>query len=413
MNSNLLFFRFDKTTKYSMAALIGAIENNELFNNLSIEIGSLGDLKKIIDKYNKVILAYSILSTEARKIQIEVEKIRNIFGDKLIIIGGGPHVIARPESTFKWGFDYLALGEGEKTFNELLYAILNDSSKEKIDGIYFMENDKTQKREQNNLINLDKYQPFSIKYRLFAPIEISRGCSAGNCLYCMVPKMYGNIMRHRGIKNITEIIKRATKKGYDKVWFNSPNSFAYGSEDGRTPNISKIVDLLSSIKRIKKIRKIFFGTFPGEVRPDSVNEEIVEAIKPYISNDSIIVGGQSASDRILRILRRNHSVQEVINAVEILLKYNITPKVDMIFGFYFEKENDEAINIEFMKKIIKKGAIIHAHTFMPLPGCALENSPPGKLSSKMKKFLGRWSKRGKIYGSWAYQEKLALELSKL
>jgi radical SAM superfamily enzyme YgiQ (UPF0313 family) len=66
-----------------------------------------------------------------------------------------------------------------------------------------------------------------------------------------------------------------------------------------------------------------------------------------------------------------------------------------------------------MKKIIKKGAIIHAHTFMPLPGTPLEKAPPGKLSKKIRKFLGQWSNEGKVYGSWANQEKLAKKLSRL
>ena len=171
--------------------------------------------------------------------------------------------------------------------------------------------------------------------------------------------------------------------------------------------------MLKSIKQFKEIKQIFFGTFPSEVRPDSVNEDIVNEIIPYISNNSCIIGGQSGSNRILKILRRNHTVEDIEDAVDILLNYGITPKVDMIFGFYFEKPEDEEKTINFMKRIIKKGAIIHAHTFMPLPGSALEKAPPGNLSKNIKKFLGTWSRIGKVYGSWVYQEKIARELSNL
>ena len=184
-------------------------------------------------------------------------------------------------------------------------------------------------------------------------------------------------------------------------------------EDGKTPNVSMLIDLLKNIKKFEEIKKIFFGTFPGEVRPDSVSEEVVSSILPFISNNNCIVGGQSGSDRILKILRRNHSVEDIENAVDILLNYKITPKVDMIFGFYFENSEDEDQTISFMKKIINKGAKIHAHTFMPLPGTPLEKAPPGKLSNNIKKFLGTWSKKGKVYGSWTHQENLALKLSKL
>lgn len=414
MKNNLLFFKFNNITKYSIAALIGAIENNNNLSNLEIRVGTLKEFFELnVNKYNKIFLAYSFLSTQVNEIKREINKIRQKFRDRLIIIGGGPHATVKPKSTIKWGFDYLVVGEGEESFCNLLSNLLADKYSDQIDGTCFIRNNKINLFRQSKLINLNDYPPFSIKHRFFSPVEISRGCAAGNCLYCLVPRMYGNVMRHRGIDNILKHIKLSVKKGYDKVWFNSPNSLAYGSEDGKNPNILKIIDLLRGIRKIEEIKKIFFGTFPGEVRPDSVNENAINSIIPFISNDNFIVGGQSGSNRILKILRRNHTVNDVENAVDILLKYKITPKVDMIFGFYFEKPEDEEKNINFMKHIIKKGAIIHAHTFMPLPGTPLEKAPPGKISKKTRKFLGHWSNKGKVYGSWANQEKLAKKLSRL
>jgi B12-binding domain/radical SAM domain protein len=415
LKSDLLFFKFNNITKYSIAALIGAIENNNNFSKLEIRVGTLKELFELnVNKYNKIFLAYSFLSTQVNEIKKEINKIRQKFRDRLIIIGGGPHATLKPKSTIKWGFDCLVVGEGELVFGEVLLGFLMaDKYSDQVEGTCVIKDNEIKLCKQEKLINLNDYPPFSIKHRFFSPVEISRGCAAGNCLYCSVPKMYGNVMRHRGIDNILKYIKLAVKKGYNKVWFNSPNSLAYGSKDGKTPNITMIVDLLSGIRKIEGIKKVFFGTFPGEVRPDSVNEDVVNSILPFISNDNFIVGGQSGSNRILKILRRNHTVSDVENAVDILLKYNITPKVDMIFGFYFEKPEDEEKNINFMKKIIKKGAIIHAHTFMPLPGTPLEKAPPGKLSKKIRKFLGQWSNEGKVYGSWANQEKLAKKLSRL
>jgi len=414
LKNSLLFFTFSKFAKYSIAALVGSIEVDERLSNLEIKIGTLNDLFEInIDHYDKVFIAFSFMSMQLNTIKDELKKVRNHFQNRVIIIGGGVHATAKPLSTIKLGFDYLIVGEGEDIFPDLLVHLLNNKSPDDLDGICFNDGGEIVFTKRKSFINLNKYPPFSIKYRIFAPIEISRGCGAGNCLYCMVPRIYGNKMRHRSIECIINTIKFAIKKGYNKVWFNSPNSFAYGSADGKTPNISKVVNLLKSIKQFKEIKQIFFGTFPSEVRPDSVNEDIVNEIIPYISNNSCIIGGQSGSNRILKILRRNHTMEDIEDAVDILLNYGITPKVDMIFGFYFEKPEDEEKTINFMKRIIKKGAIIHAHTFMPLPGSALEKAPPGNLSKNIKKFLGTWSRIGKVYGSWVYQEKIARELSNL
>ncbi|MHA1230033.1 MAG: TIGR04013 family B12-binding domain/radical SAM domain-containing protein [Candidatus Helarchaeota archaeon] len=414
MRKNLLFFKYDKATKYSLAALLGCIEEHSILSDFDIKIGNLEEILQIRpEKFEKVIIAYSFLSTQVKKIQIEIKRIRDIFDDRVIIIGGGPHATAKPESTIQFGFDFLVIGEGEEIFPIILEKIIKNDKFDDLDGICFYKNSEIICKKQLKFVDLDKYPAFSVKFRVFSPIEISRGCGAGRCAYCLVPKMYGNKMRHRSIESIIRLIRNAVKKGFDKVWFNSPNSFAYKSEDGITPNVHEIEKLLKNIKNINGIKKIFYGTFPGEVRPDSVNEDVLNTIIPYISNNSCIVGGQSGSDRILKILRRGHTVVDIENAVDIFLKYEITPKVDMIFGFYFERPEDEELTIQFMRRIIKKGAIIHAHTFMPLPGTPLEKAPPGKLTETYKRFLGEWSKKGKIYGSWGYQEKLASELTEL
>jgi len=414
LKKNLLFFKYSKFTKYSIAALIGSIETNKFLQDLEIKIGVLDDFFKInTNNFNKIFIAISILSTQLGKIKDEVIKIRERFHDNIIIIGGGPHATAKPRLTIKLGFDYLVIGEGEQIFPTLLEYCIKENEIDTLNGICFKKNGVIIYNKPIDFIDLNKYPPFSVKYRVFSPIEISRGCEAGNCAYCMVPRMYGKKMRHRGVDIIKNTINLALKKGYNKVWFTSPNSFAYGSNDGKTPNVPKIINLLKTIKKCDEQLDIYFGTFPGEVRPDSVNEDIINAVLPYISNKSCIIGGQSGSNRVLQILQRNHKVEDIENAVDILLKYNIIPKVDMIFGFYFEKPEDEEKNIQFMKRIIKKGAIIHGHTFMPLPGTALEKAPPGKLSTRLRYFLGKWSKKGNAYGSWEFQEKLAVKLSKL
>ena len=112
----------------------------------------------------------------------------------------------------------------------------------------------------------------------------------------------------------------------------------------------------------------------------------------YVSNDRIIVGAQSGSQRILNIINRGHTVEDVFLAVDNLIDYGFVPDVDLIF-------------LALPR--------IHAHIFMPLPGTPFENYPPGKIDSKTKKVLGDLARRGLLYGSWAVQEKLAIMLSKL
>ena len=72
--------------------------------------------------------------------------------------------------------------------------------------------------------------------------------------------------------------------GLRDVRFISPNAFSYGSINGRKPNIRAIEELLEGIRGIIGPKgRIFFGTFPSEVRPEFVSEDILEVIKKYVN----------------------------------------------------------------------------------------------------------------------------------
>lgn len=89
------------------------------------------------------------------------------------------------------------------------------------------------------------------------------------------------------------------------------------------------------------IKRFFFGTFPSEVRPEFVTEESVELVRKYCANDSLSLGAQSGSGRILKEIRRGHTVEDSISAVECCLEHEIVPAVDFIFGLPTETEEDQ------------------------------------------------------------------------
>ncbi|MCK5305103.1 MAG: radical SAM protein, partial [Candidatus Heimdallarchaeota archaeon] len=169
-------------------------------------------------------------------------------------------------------------------------------------------------------------------------------------------------------------------------------------------NQEGIMYLLESLRSIKGVRNIFYGTFPGEVRPETVSEELLTKIKPLIANRRISIGLQSGSNNVLREIRRGHTVEEAVSAIDILLASGYTPIVDIIIGLPGATEDDEEQTIHVIEDLIQKQATIRAHVFMPLPGTALEDSIYQPIFPKVKKKLGRLSSIGKIEGNWNQQE---------
>jgi len=339
---------------------------------------------KMVHKPCDGIMVYSFASAQASSIFCEVERAMT----RSVFIAGGPHPSAQPEETLRF-FDYAVIGEGEETLPELVTALQNGSDIASVKGIAFKENDKiifTGKRES---IDLNKYPPFDPAI-MHSSIEITRGCPF-NCAYCQTPQIFGHSMRHRSI----DVISRYAKFLGD-VRFTSPNAFAYGS-DGIRPRIEKVEALLKALSP----GRIFFGTFPSEVRPEFIDDRTLELVSKYCANTTINMGGQSGSERVLDKIKRGHGVEDIVIGAERCLQHGFTPVVDFIFGLPCEEEEDQLETLELIKWLASKGAKVHSHYFMPLPGTALEKFKPAPLSKEVGKVMGELALRGKVTGVWS------------
>jgi B12-binding domain/radical SAM domain protein len=299
-----------------------------------------------------------------------------------ITIAGGPHATACPDEVLR-SADYVVVGEGEAALPALL-ACLADGRPVSLPGVAsadgFTPPDST--------VLLDAWPCFS---RMKGYVEITRGCPF-SCSYCQTPRIFGHGMRHRSIDRIGEYASR-----YRDARFVTPNALAYGS-DGRAPRLEKVKALLSTLHNT-----VWFGTFPGEVRPEFVTPEALELVTTYCANDSLQFGAQSGSDAVLSRIGRGHTTGDVIHAVELCGDAGLTPVVDIIVGFPFETDDDQRATADLVRWIAGRGRV-HAHGFLPLPGTPLAGSIPRPLIPELSRLLGRLALGGKLTGSWRSAE---------
>jgi B12-binding domain/radical SAM domain protein len=372
-NCNLnVGFRLTSKNRYSISKLYPLV-GGRLFRDFNELINNIEDLD---------VLIYSFMTMHRDSVLEEINKIIQIKKEKRlkrpILIAGGPHPSGNPKDAIKMGFDYVIVGEGEITLPKLINKLKKEKVEEKI-----IIGERVE--------NLDEYN----KIYPMTPIEITRGCPF-NCRFCQTPQIFGKDVRHRSIDNIVKLVKNM-----GDLRFITPNAFCYGSKDGLKPNIEKLERLLRELSKVK--RRLFFGTFPSEVRPEFIKRETIELVVEYCDNKYLHFGAQSGSDEMLKYIRRGHTVDDVLNAIDLCNEYDLIPKVDFIFGFPNENEFHRKESIELIKYIIKKNGKIHAHYFMPLPGTYFENFSPTPLDKETLKILGKLSQKGLISGSWGYQ----------
>ena len=152
---------------------------------------------------------------------------------------------------------------------------------------------------------------------------------------------------------------------------------------------------------------MFFGSFPSEVRPEFVTHSILEMLRSYVANDTLQIGLQSSSNRVLKSVNRHHTVEQGMDAIRTALDAGFVPHVDMIFGLPGETKEELRESVKLCYDLVEMGAKTHGHVFMPLPGSAYENMPGGKLDPESRRLLGELSRRKDMTGSWSTQERIA------
>ena len=410
---------YQKNNIYSFNALIAAIETQKDLDDINIyftrgEENLKSKLKEVIPHHKKVVVGISFFTTQLWEIERLAKSLKKEFNQEIFMIAGGPHPTGDPLGTLNLGFDLVVIGEGEETLIEVLRSIKQDKNLYFIKGIGFLDEQNEYKYSgKRPPINLDEYPPLPIKNSRFGAIEITRGCPHV-CYFCQTPYIFGGKPRHRSIDSICNAVKiMALKYGKKDIRFITPNAFSYGSSDGKSLKLEKLEELLIQIQKIiQPDGKIFFGSFPSEVRPDNVQSQTLDLISKYATNDNIVIGDKSGSQKILDLCHRGHTVEDIYNAVELTLQRNIKANVDFIFGLPQEEEEDVDLTIKVMKDLLIKGARIHAHTFIPLPQTAFSKMNVNTLNNKYKSFMSEYNPRGLAYGDWKKQEEVALKISK-
>ena len=418
MNSKIaLIFYYKRENRYSYNALAGAMEKDSEVRKINVYFLSnekeiFNEIPIILKNHEKIIFGISFSTPQFWEIKDLVEKSKKIFSNKTIFLAGGPHPTGDPYRTLQIGFDLVIRGEGEEAFLELLNKIINDENYFEIKGVSYLDKNREYVFTGNRgLLDINNYHPISKFYSKYGPIEITRGCPFA-CSYCQTSHIFGKKPRHRNIDNILDCVSMMKERNLNDFRVITPNAFSYGSEDGKNINYEKLESLLSSVRNLLgKEGRIFFGSFPSEVRPEHVDFDTVNIVKKYADNDNLVIGAQSGSQKILDFIRRGHDIQSIYKAVELTRQAGLKANVDFIFGLPSETDDDISLTLKVIKDLNKLGARIHAHTFMPLPQTPLKKEKGGKISPALRKEINRLCSNGILYGDWQKQEKIAAKIS--
>jgi len=399
----------------ALSALAGAVESDASGRGVALRCARgrealLSSVREALSGGGAAVVAWTFFSFSFAEVSDDLGWLRERLGSpRLLHLAGGPHASAEPAETLRAGFDLVAIGEGEGTLAALLGRLLRGQGP-RGPGLAWLEEGELRRGGRAPAVDLDACPPGSPTLGWLGPVEITRGCVHA-CRFCQTPFLAGARLRHRSVEAVAEWVRFAAPRGLRDVRFLTSSALAYGSADG-SPRLDRVEALLAAVRAAAGPRgRIFLGSFPSELRPEHVSAEALDLLRRYVHNDNLIVGAQSGSGRLLAASHRGHGVEEVRRAVRLIREAGFQAQVDFIFGMPGETPEDAAATRLLMAELADRGARVHAHAFLPLPGTPWRDAAPGSVDAATGRLLEHLAGRGRAFGPWRRQEGIASGLA--
>ncbi len=190
-------------------------------------------------------------------------------------------------------------------------------------------------------------------------IPISFGC-LGNCAFCGVKNVRQKLVSVP-IKDIRLEFERAIRLGKKEIWLTSQDDAVYGWDIGANLNT-----LLGNLLDVKGEFRVRLGMMnPGGAR--TLVPKLFDFFKDHRMYKFVHLPVQSGSDRVLELMRRQHTVGDFVDLVDAFRKEvrDITISTDIIVGFPGETDDDFGMTIDLLK--MTKPDIVNVSKFYPRP----------------------------------------------
>jgi len=337
----------------------------------------LWDLQQKINSFKPNIIAITSMSCDFQYLMSFFPKI--FIPQNTLVLIGGIHSILKPEEVIKTGlFDLVCIGQGEKTFEEILINFERRYAMDNIEGTYFyyrnsgdiIRNPRRRLLDCKELWNNEPdYSLFDNRYFTYPfdgqmvnilLMEVARGCPY-NCSYCgnsAIKKVYKGLGKY-----VCERPIESSFKTFRKIM------------GERNIDICNFVDecfLCHSKSFLKEFAANYAidikKPFLIQTRPETVTEENIIVLNSFGAPFyQISLGVESGSERILfDICNRKTKTESIIKAYDLMNEYNIRSGAYFMIGFPTETREEIFKTINLCKRI--NATINSVAIFQPLPG---------------------------------------------
>lgn len=366
-----------------------------------------------IEKYAKEVVSrtplyvgISVFTGDKTKDSADFSRKVKELNQEIPIVWGGIHPTLLPLQTLSEDYvDYICLYEGDETIVELTRAIEKTVKLEDVEGIGYKVSKKTSfltpRRDTIkpeclqlpdwSLINVEDFLDEQWGSERILGYVTSRGCPY-DCTFCYNQVFNRRKWRPHSEKRVIEQVNWLKDeydldgiRFYDDLFFADPK---------RAISILEQVDL----------------PWYAEIRTNLVTEKLVEKLVETNARE-MLLGLESGSDRVLKMMNKNQTVDQIVKSVEVLSKAKDVRVVgSMIVGVPTETQEEVNQTIDLMLTLsnIHPNMRYTVGPYTPYPGSEMFDlavrmgfEPPDRTEDWC--ILDRWSDRlDPVWLDWSH-----------
>ena len=327
-------------------------DSNRIFD----AVGKIGFIKtNSLEETNCYLLNTCHIRDKAKeKVYHEIGRVKKKFESKkkpLVIVAG---CVAQAENDEMLKREpYIDLVIGPQAYHKINDKISEHLAKQK-------KIEETEFDAISKFNYLNKIKNSSNKVSSF--LTIQEGCDKF-CHFCVVPYTRGPEYS-RPFNDIIEEAKILVDNGVKEVVLLGQNVNAYNNKD------YKLSNLIIELEKIPEILRIRYTTS----HPKDMTDDLIDVYKSSKKLMPLVhLPVQSGSDKILKLMNRNHNINDYLKIYEKLKKNNSAIKFssDFIIGYPGENESDFKATLDLIKEI--KFINSFSFIFSPRPGTVASN----------------------------------------
>lgn len=297
----------------------------------------------------------------------------------VINVVGGAHVSILPVETLEEypAIDAVVMGEGEKAFLELCRAVRSNSLGRNeipsvltnLRGTISGDRDKrmppldmdTLPIPSRELLEFDKYRGvptpgITLNGSKATQLFTARGCP-GRCIFCCSDQVFGRNVRSRSVGHVmSEVRDCMTRFGFSHFTIDN-DTFTYDRNF-----VMKFCEEMSALP----------VTWDCDTRVDRIDADMIYAMAES-GCKKIAYGVESGSEKILKLIRKGITIEQVENAFEMTRKAGIMTCAFLMVGNHPEETKED---IEKTIKLVRriKPDLISVALSTPYPGTHLRQT---------------------------------------